>query len=332
MKERNLLEKINDIDDDLVEEAAQAGKIRKFPVGKVIAAAACVVVCAVTAVGIGSRMKTGKAAPDEEKAQAYDIGDYDGAGGDDYICDAEAVDESEVMKESAETAAETTPGFDGLADKTRPEISTEKNKEESNEKSHKTDDAGVKVANEETANYNTAENYLIIPAVPKNKVVVTGDKLTESEARAYLIDNRESIVSALASSGVPADDIVISERGICHLSYDGSTMEYLELKQDRRDYLVYNGDKLVAIVTLWKENGKIYSTPIFGAKWFDGYNKFLKAHKGQKLVYVYANNNEIVIAPDGTCYMPLHNDADKYFEGIKDPYLYFHNDAAVYIP
>ncbi len=176
-------------------------------------------------------------------------------------------------------------------------------------------------------------SYFFIPAVPQNReIAAVGEAITDTEAQAYFEENKTSILGALSSSGVPIDSVRISKKGYCHISYTGAEGESLELVQNSRDYLVHNGDELIAIVTLFKLDGEIFNTPSFGASWFDDYNDYLKAHEGERLVYVYAKYAEIIIAPDNTCYNPMGLDAPRYLEGIDNPYELFYNESAVYTP
>lgn len=184
---------------------------------------------------------------------------------------------------------------------------------------------------------NIGDNGFFIPVVPEHAgapsgVEITGEKITDSEAKAYFDENKASVVSALAASGVPADDIKISEKGYSHIGYYGVEGKRFELRQNFRDYPVYNGTRLVAIITLVKENGRLYSTPAFGAPWFDSYGAYLNAHKGQKLLYVYAGPTEIVIAPDGTYRSPAGNDVSQVLEGVDEPYQYFYCEGATFTP
>lgn len=172
----------------------------------------------------------------------------------------------------------------------------------------------------------------MIPYPPQsNSITFTGEKITDEEAAAYFSENKVSIVSSLSSSGVAADNIKISEHGYCFISYDGTEGKGLEVRQNFRNYLVYNGNRLIAIITLAKENGELSNTVSFGAKWFDGYNKFLQAHAGQKLIYVYANT-EIVIAPDGSYVSPMGYDVSDYLNWSKNPYEWFYSENVVFIP
>ncbi|MBR3440017.1 MAG: hypothetical protein IKH13_10990 [Clostridia bacterium] len=180
-------------------------------------------------------------------------------------------------------------------------------------------------------------NGFFIPATPDvvgapDGINTTGEKITDAEAKAYFDENKTSIVSALAASGVPVENVRISEKGYSHVSYDGTEGKQLELRQNFRDYLVYNGGDLIAIITLYKENGRLYNTPAFGAPWFGTYNAYLNAHKGQKLLFVYPKNVEIVIAPDGSYRGTAGNDVSEYLKGVDNPYQYFYAEGATYTP
>lgn len=181
----------------------------------------------------------------------------------------------------------------------------------------------------------------MIPALPFDRSIkLTGEAITDEEAKIYFEENKISIVSSLSASGVPADSIKILDKGYCHVFYDGTEGKSFEIRQNFRDYLVYNGDDLVAIITLFKENGQIFCTPAFGGAWFKNYGNYLKEHKGEKLVYVYAKFYEIIIAPDNTYFNPLGADDNyvgmditgEYLEGVDNPYEVFYHELATYTP
>ena len=101
-----------------------------------------------------------------------------------------------------------------------------------------------------------------IPALPPDRDInITGEAITDAEAQEYFSKNQDSIIGSLSSSGVSSDSIKISEKGYCHVNYDGEEGKSFELRQNYRDYLVYNENELVAIITLWKEGGEISNTP-----------------------------------------------------------------------
>lgn len=172
-----------------------------------------------------------------------------------------------------------------------------------------------------------------IPALPFDREIkLTGEVITDAEAQAYFDENKNSIIGSLVSSGVSSNSIKISDKGYCHVNYNGEEGKSFEVRQNYRDYLVYNGNELIAIITLYKENGEIFNTLSFGAKWFDDYNAYLQAHKGEKLVYVYAGWFEIIIAPDNSYYNPMGRDVSAYLESVDKPYEMFYHESATYMP
>lgn len=175
--------------------------------------------------------------------------------------------------------------------------------------------------------------YFFIPALPAtNEIDFVGEELTVGEARAYFAENIVSITSSLAASGVPTDDFHISESGYLHIKYTGAEGEKLTADQSWRDFPAYSGDTLVAIITLTKEDGKLYSSLAFGSPLYGKYDKFLKAHTGEKLIWVYAGPGEIALAPDGDALIPNGSQLSWFFGGLDDPYSWFFNEDATFIP
>ena len=173
----------------------------------------------------------------------------------------------------------------------------------------------------------------MIPALPFDRTIqYTGEAITDAEAAAYFKESTW-LQSALSASGVDADGIRYTEHGYCHISYDGTEGKSFEVRQNFRDYLVWNGKgDLIAIVTLTKENGALSATPAFGGPWFGEYNAFLQQHKGEAIVFVYAGWMELVITPDNGVYNPQGTDVSRYLKGVENPYEIFRCDAATYVP
>ncbi len=196
----------------------------------------------------------------------------------------------------------------------------------------------------------------MIAAIPKNnRTQVIGEKITDEEARDYFNKNTASLQSSLTASGVElaeiyyeadydgtqvicAKDSLLIRKGYCHVSYDGNTdesMPGLTVKQNFMDFHVYNADRLVAIVTLVKENGLIYASPAFGAPWFDSFDKDLKKYAGQKVLFLYAGAMAYAIAPDGKVIHPQGYESsvrDSGLDKLPDAYNWFYNEQCVYKP
>ena len=165
----------------------------------------------------------------------------------------------------------------------------------------------------------------------------SGEKLTDKQAQAYFKENLTWLQSALAASGVAADDLRISEHGYSHVTFENYSAApeapVCALRQNVRDYPVWNGDELVAIVTLVLENGELYATPAFGGTWFKDFGEFLNAHKGERLLFLYfGGQTEFVLTPDGRARNVQGRELAPDFGEIENPYDFFYCPEAVYVP
>ena len=143
----------------------------------------------------------------------------------------------------------------------------------------------------------SGEVYFVRADLP---IIYTGEVLTDEDAAWYFREEGGAIRQSLASGGVPVEEFRIARHGYYHLSLG----ESLTVRQDLRDYLVYNGSRLVAILTLVMENGNIYCTPGFGAPWYDGFSAFLEDHAGQALLFLYCGSQELVLTPEDELFAP----------------------------
>ena len=186
-------------------------------------------------------------------------------------------------------------------------------------------------ADDNSTKVSSAENPLSGTEAPEWLQTEQADIITDSEAKYYFQTYSAGLQSTLNACGVPVQNMHISEHGYSHVNVDPARNQ-AEVRQNFRDYLVYDGDTLIAIVTLYKENDTIYSTPMFGSPAFEGYNEYLQNHKGESLLFLYYGMTEVILAPDGSCYNSMGLDVSSLFENIEHPYeLYYHPDA-VYEP
>lgn len=135
--------------------------------------------------------------------------------------------------------------------------------------------------------------------------VYTGEKISDAEAAVYFAENEGHIVGSLAASGVNTENARINDRGYCHMNLGAAP----EVRLNFRDYLVYSGDTLIAILTLYKENGQLYCTPAFGGPWFADYAAFLEKHRGETLYYYYYGIQELILTPQNEVINPLGYEA-----------------------
>ncbi len=333
MNKKDILDSIGYVDADLICEAEDNSPVRKRKNAvKWISAAACLCIAVAAAVILssGNNSFTLKKSAASEKADSNEKTVIE-----DNLTDVTAPDllvtDSDASPEKEEDGPEQNGTVVFPADVSPAKKASDvKSTDEAVNSAEKSTEKGIVNESADGGAYSCGGAF--VPAVPKNKIKVNGEKLTDAEGAKYLEENKGSLVSSLSSSGVKTDNVRICDSGYGHISYDGSTLEYLNYNQNFRDYIVYNGNDIIAIVTLWKENGKIYSSPAFGAPWFKDYVSFLRAHKGQSLLYVYAGYVEIIITPDGKAYNPQGLDVSVYLEGIDNPYNYFYSEGAVYTP
>ena len=178
----------------------------------------------------------------------------------------------------------------------------------------------------------------MIPPIPEDRsIVLTGEPITDEEAAVYFKTELPFICEGLRTMGVPLTDPHISDTGYCYLQYGGYEGEGLTVHQDFRDYLLYDGDELKAIVTLFRdqEDGSIHNSPSFGGEWMKGYGEWLLEHKGQELLFLRAGNTEFILAANGDRMNPAgmsQEEIDQYFEGIAYPQELLYCNAASYTP
>ena len=179
--------------------------------------------------------------------------------------------------------------------------------------------------------------YRLPERAAREELESRGEKLTDEMAQSYFKENLTWLQSALSSSGVPAENLRISERGYSHVSFENynasSKAPVCMLQKNFRDYPVWNGNELVAIVTLVLENGEFYATPAFGGPWFKAFGEFLNAHKGEKLLFLYfGGQQEFVLTPDGKVRNVQGQELAPDFGTIENPYDFFYCPEAVFVP
>lgn len=164
----------------------------------------------------------------------------------------------------------------------------------------------------------------------------TGEVITDEEAVKYFNDNTDYFTSSLTSSGVNTDGITMSAKGYCRVMYEGTEGKKAEVRQNFRDYFIFNGSgDIIAICTFTKENGVLSPNLAFGAPWFEALKNQLEAHKGEELLFVFPLNIDIILTPDGEAFTLLGheiNTADYFGNDIAAAYKRLYTPEAVYVP
>ena len=181
-----------------------------------------------------------------------------------------------------------------------------------------------------------------VPLTPVSDILFRGADLSDGEGYAYLCENYGSIKSSLSASGVNVSDMKISEHGFRHIKCERTASadneETLDLtvysvNQGFRDYLIYNGDTLVSIVTVTKdEDGRMGSSISFGADdYYRSFDRFIKQNAGKETIFLYVGMTEVILTKDLAPFSVAH-DVSPLFENINDPFDAFYSEAVVYVP
>ena len=129
--------------------------------------------------------------------------------------------------------------------------------------------------------------------------------LTVEEANAFMNERLPAYREELKASGLVFDDLRFAPNGYSHVRTGDSGNELI---LNARDFLLYNGDELVAMVNVIKEPDRISGGVAFGGPWFSEYQAFLEAHKGEKLVYLYVGDVDAILTPDGQIFTATETD------------------------
>ena len=160
---------------------------------------------------------------------------------------------------------------------------------------------GQKAFEKDSSGFGT-DKQTVWSRVVKKGIRLEGEALSEEEGDAFLREHREALIGQLGAMGVSFKAPRFSENGYGHLSLSESGAV---LKQNWRDYLLYDGEQLKAVYTLMKENGILRALPTWGGDWLPDYAAFLKTHSGEELVYLYLEGGkELILLPDGRAFTP----------------------------
>ena len=172
------------------------------------------------------------------------------------------------------------------------------------------------------------------PLSQNTGIVLYGADLTDGEGYAYLCENFGSIKSSLSSSGVAVSDMNIYEHGYRHIKCENTQdVTQYSVNSGFRDYLIYNGDTLVSIVTVTKDDdGRIGSSMSFGAdEYYRALDTFIKANGSTEMIFLYAGSYEIILTENSEPFCPVC-DVSALFKNISEPFEEFYNKEAVFTP
>ena len=165
----------------------------------------------------------------------------------------------------------------------------------------------------------------------RDKITITGKQyaFSDEEAIHYLNQVKNGIINTLTVSGIDASQLEIKENGYSHIRTENNGNE---MAMNWRDYLAYNGEKLIAIIQVTKDKTGIKHHLSFGGTWFSRYEDFLRQYKGTELVYIYIGDVEAFIDPDNQVIPLIDTDISSTLDENQQYYQYFKTECNVYIP
>ena len=327
MTGKDMYYSLGSIDEKWLKEAEDykcEGKVKKYTAVKIIIpAAACLAITAAAVTVLNNK-------PSTEPVTTPAV----------YQEDSVAAAMPEIATEGSDTAHDVI--VPGITDSTEAdgvvEVFTENSSSAGSDITVPSVEPTTVISSEPYSGDGSSTGGFFIPCTPLagSTVIANGQRITDEEAKEYFAKTKGSLTSALSASGVDTANMRIAEHGYSHISFDGTEGEHYIIKENFRNYLVWSDDKLIAIVTLIKENDVITDCPAFGGTWFDAYNDFLNAHKNEELTFFYAANKELIVTPDNTVYAPVltpHGyNAEEYFPGLKNGQLLPTHPSAIYVP
>jgi len=164
------------------------------------------------------------------------------------------------------------------------------------------------------------------------EILITGAEyeIHDEEAVAFLEESKESLISSLQAMGETFHEFRICQKGYSHIQTGdaGNSMAV-----DWREYLVYDGDQILAIITVNKDADGLHEYLAWAGLAFESYSQFLAEHRGEELVYLYIGDVEAILTPDHQVYVFGHGLPDAVDENEKENYYSFFKLAQnTYIP
>lgn len=177
-------------------------------------------------------------------------------------------------------------------------------------------------ADKSGGNVSKASVEGINPTLMNFCVKLQGEMLTPTEGADYIKKNAVSNASALrADPIIGPGELQFSTVGYRHLTY--SEEEGLFVNTAFMDYPVFRNGQVIAVVTVYKDNGKVYGCPAYGGPGLAQLNKALDADPDSDVVFIYYGEcPEAFITKDNTFYFnPVSipvvkgNDYYSFFKG-----------------
>lgn len=167
----------------------------------------------------------------------------------------------------------------------------------------KTNTANAETAKPESADEMKAEagdRDAALPYISGVNIALKGETITDAELKAYIKKNAEYMVASVAF------DLGKGEYRVCTKGYRPLTVsaqDGLFINTGFVDCPITKDGKIVAVVTVYKDNGVLYDSVAYGGNGFATIQRAFDENPDEDLVFIYVNEvPEVIITKENKMY------------------------------
>ena len=139
-----------------------------------------------------------------------------------------------------------------------------------------------------------------LPYISGVNIALKGETITDAELKAYIKKNAEYMVASVAF------DLGKGEYRVCTKGYRPltvSTKDGLFINTGFVDCPITKDGKIVAVVTVYKDNGVLYDSVAYGGRGFATIQRAFDENPDEDLVFIYVNEvPEVIITKENKMY------------------------------
>lgn len=152
--------------------------------------------------------------------------------------------------------------------------------------------------------------------------------LSDNEGYAFLQSHKDAIINDLRISGVAVPDITFTKGYSPVRTGDSGN----SVAVNWRTYLAFNGEDLVAIIEMSKDEQGLHYGLAFGGLGFAYYAQLLETYRGEELVFLYIGEVIAFVTPDNEVVPVADLDLTDVVEPNYPYYQYFKTPYNTFTP
>ncbi len=271
-------------------------EIKKYKRNKALISAAAGV-CSLAIVICGVTLYSRNSAPGKSQETAPAINMADGLSDgipetliDNVIIESNTSDKSNVVDETVTQAVIIEETTSVITATTKPVKTNTANAETATAKPESADEMKAEAGDRDTA----------MPYMSGVNIALKGETITDAELKAYIKKNAEYMVASVAF------DLGKGEYRVCTKGYRPLTVsakDGLFINTGFVDCPITKDGKIVAVVTVYKDNGVIYDSVAYGGNGFATIQRAFDENPDEDLVFIYVNEvPEVIITKENKMY------------------------------